>query len=605
MNKYFNLIYLIITFILVIIFGFFLTALFLPNPSKIKILSKNIVNTPTIKSYLENTYNSGYDANPSPSPAPSPAPAPAPSPAPSSHPSQFINDIVNYKFYDHTAALNPQPQPLATYIKSAFKYFNFFYEIAPDNLLNAFETAKNTSIVWPPKYNEKHRLLAFPYVSGNIFTGLYQYLAAKSSVATMPCWYICKYDSTNYNNSLYNKIFDTKYKIAKNKGHLIEYKLFTTFFGNVVEYETKENVFNKDGSSYRESHLLKYKTGGYTLENHLNPKVRKSSIYLEVQHTCFPLPGTDYPFCDDGGWWTYLSVGSGIWWEAKNPIIAKNKLHLLYCCGWTIDQFVDITENFRGGYSLIDAILTGIYNDEHPKNHKPGKGLALRTMEGNNGDTVVSKFFINFILFLAIILYLLILICINIYKIFKNLNSKDAIILRTLYISIFIIIIFTLLWYFTYICIDDFFQGLGWMTLDMALKKTKLTPYQFFEEAIFGTNNNPICNGLNMTEWFDGFLYKAVSNKKFTSAIMTMQPNKSGCWMVEMFDITKEELDALEHHPILLAQAEAHWKLAQRRDSACIIHLDEVRKNMKAASVSFEEAGIDESAFVELRDQAA
>ena len=72
-----------------------------------------------------------------------------------------------------------------------------------------------------------------------------------------------------------------------------------------------------------------------------------------------------------------------------------------------------------------------------------------------------------------------------------------------------------------------------------------------------------------------------------------------------MFDITKEELDALEHHPILLAQAEAHWKLAQRRDSACIIHLDEVRKNMKAASVSFEEAGIDESAFVELRDQAA
>ncbi len=65
MNKYFNLIYLIITFILVIIFGFFLTALFLPNPSKIKILSKNIVNTPTIKSYLENTYNSGYDANPS------------------------------------------------------------------------------------------------------------------------------------------------------------------------------------------------------------------------------------------------------------------------------------------------------------------------------------------------------------------------------------------------------------------------------------------------------------------------------------------------------------------------------------------------------------
>ena len=77
------------------------------------------------------------------------------------------------------------------------------------------------------------------------------------------------------------------------------------------------------------------------------------------------------------------------------------------------------------------------------------------------------------------------------------------------------------------------------MTLDMAYEKTNLSPYKFFEEAIFSANSNPICNGLNMTEWFDEYLYDAVSSRGFMSAIMTQQPNKSGCWMVEMFDVIK------------------------------------------------------------------
>lgn len=158
-------------------------------------------------------------------------------------------------------------------------------------------------------------------------------------------------------------------------------------------------------------------------------------------------------------------------------------------------------------------------------------------MQGDNGNEAVGKFFVNFILFFVIILYLLILIFKNIYEIFKNFNDKSSVVLKTLYISIFMIIIFTLIWYFMYVSIDDFLKGLGWMTLDMALEETKMTPHQFFEEAIFGTNSNPICNGINMTEWFDFFLYQSVANKGFLSAIMTMQPNKSGTWMVEMFDI--------------------------------------------------------------------
>tara|TARA_A100001015_G_scaffold234090_1_gene265445 strand:- start:171 stop:737 length:567 start_codon:yes stop_codon:yes gene_type:complete len=71
----------------------------------------------------------------------------------------------------------------------------------------------------------------------------------------------------------------------------------------------------------------------------------------------------------------------------------------------------------------------------------------------------------------------------------------------------------------------------------MAYEKTGLSPHEFFEEAIFGTNSNPICNGLNLIEDLDQYLYEEVAKNGFLSAIMTQQPNKSGCWMVEMFDV--------------------------------------------------------------------
>ena len=249
------------------------------------------------------------------------------------------------------------------------------------------------------------------------------------------------------------------------------------------------------------------------------------------------MPGFDYPYCDDGGWWTYLSVGSGIYWNANRPIICKNKLHLLHCCGWTLDQFVDITNGFGGGNNLVNAVFRKIYNDEHPKNQKPNVGLGFRIMNGKNGDEVVRKFFLNIILFFFIIIYLIILIFKDLFELFKNLKDKSNVVTKMTLVSIYMVIIFTLIWYLIYVALNDFFKGLGWRTLDMALEETNMTPHQFFEEAIHGTNSNPICNGLNMTEWFDAFLYKAVIDKGFTSAIMTMQPNKSGCWMVEMFDI--------------------------------------------------------------------
>ena len=555
MNSKFNLVYLIIVFICVIIVAYIITPIFLPDPKKLKLHSADKVPYPkNFVDYLNNIYkdtkkksNLHYET-------------------------ECINEITSVINIDHN--FNPEdplnPKSMKKSITSGLRYFNFIWETAPDSILNLFETAKNTTVEWPPKYNQKYRLLAFPYVSGNIFSGLYQTLSNKSSVATMPSWYLSKYDPIDYSNSLYNKIFDSKIvnqvSVSDKEDTISQYKVLTTFWGKVVEYETTP-ILRKYIDSSNEENLFtgKYKTGGYILESdyisiqnfihngnlawdevqltkHIltknNPYKPNNKYYLEVQHTCYPMPGYDYPYCDDGGWWTYLSVGCGIYWNANRPIICKNKLHLLHCCGWTLDQFVDIVIGYGGGNNLVNAVFRKIYNDEHPKNQKPNVGLGFRIMNGKNGDVVVRKFFLNIILFFFIIIYLIILIFKDLFELFKNLKDKLNTVTKITLISIYMIIIFTLIWYLIHVALNDFFKGLGWRTLDMALEETNMTTHQFFEEAIHGTNSNPICNGLNMTEWFDSFLYKAVIDKGFTSAIMTMQPNKSGCWMVEMFDIT-------------------------------------------------------------------
>lgn len=549
MNSYFNLIYLIILFVFIIIAAFIATPLFLPNPSDLKLLP-HVMTPKNLREYLYALYNNNK----------------------SEQHNKVLEDILRYKFISHEKTT---PDHVTHYIQnysSSLDYFNFIYENAPNDLKSSYNTAVNTSKSWPPKYNEKYRLLAFPYVSGNIFTGLYQTLAAKSGSATMPCWFISKYDCNDYSKSLYNRIFNrtiVPYK-PTDSSKTFYYERLLNFFGNVVEYErtTEPYLLFNNESTHESMHESNseysiIKTGGYVLEydyqNLLgndpfdrHPLTKESAktisstletnnkyISLEVQHTCFPMPGVDYPYCDDGSYWTYLAAGSGIYWKCKRPIIAKNKLHLLYCCGWSINDFVDITKNFGGGKNLVEVILKVIYNNEHPRSQKPMPGLGFRSMKGENGDIVVRKFFVSFIIFFFIIIYLLISICKNIFKIFKNFNDKSSVVLKSTYIIISLVIIFSLIWYFVFVLVNDFFIGLGWMTLDMAYEKTNLSPYKFFEEAIFSTNSNPICNGIHMSEWFDQYLYSAVSSKGFLSAIMTQQPNKSGCWMVEMFDVVK------------------------------------------------------------------
>ena len=269
MNSKFNLIYLIIVFILVIIVSYVFTPMFTPDPNNMKLEGKQNKYT-NLENYLVGVY--GNDSK------------------------EVINDIVNHKFYDKDYPASGNPKDIKINIPTAIKYFNFLYETAPKEIKDSFVTARNTTVSWPPKYNEKYRLTSFPYVSGNIVSGLYQTLSNKPGGSTMPTWYISKYDPNNYNNSLYNKVFDkthhtiptvtiTDKAFNEHSGEPLTYYVLKTFFGDVVEYET--TPLNVLGNQSRpEYDKFRYKTGGYILhQDFINIYIGKPNIFDKTKVT--------------------------------------------------------------------------------------------------------------------------------------------------------------------------------------------------------------------------------------------------------------------------------------------------------------------------------
>jgi hypothetical protein len=133
---------------------------------------------------------------------------------------------------------------------------------------------------------------------------------------------------------------------------------------------------------------------------------------------------------------------------------------------------------------------------------------------------------------------------VTIIQLFVNIRNKSKkgviiVILTTLIILVALII------FYLFVIFEDFFRGLGWMTLDMALKETNMTLYQFIEECVLGTQQNPICNSLAMTQTFDIDVQVYTHAMKYESFILTSQPNKTGTWEVEICDLRYFDKDNL------------------------------------------------------------
>lgn len=385
-------------------------------------------------------------------------------------------------------------------IMNTIRYFNYIYDDAPRSILDNFPVAENLSFSWPPKLGSRYRLTAFPYPkSTNILSAVYDTISNTVDAYTFPAWIIQRRNPLDFNNSIYNNNYFRDYQ------------------------------------------------------------------YIEVVHACYPIPGFKYPNCDDGGYWLYLATGSGVFWNTGKCVVSLNKLsllHDLYNCslkarrevaelnkltknniqlppvvGLSIQDIVDRLEGKGGGNSIMVAIFSIVHAlTTHNFNVKI---IGFKNITPSDSGSAAWD---NFISRTFLILYLIAVLFIQFFVNVRNKNIQEIIIL----LLTCLVILAVLIYIFFFVVFEDFFRGLGWITLDMALKETNMTLYQFVEECVTGTLKNTTCNSLAMTQIFDPDTEIYTRALGYDSFILTSQPNKTGTWEVEICDLRKFD----PKHPI-------------------------------------------------------
>lgn len=374
-------------------------------------------------------------------------------------------------------------------IMNTLRYFNYIYDNAPRLILDNYPISENLSFSWPPKLGYRYKLTAFPYPKSSfILAAVYQTISNTVDAYTFPGWMIQRRNPLDFNNSIYNN-----------------------------------NYFR----AYQD---------------------------IEVTHACYPPPGSKWPYCDDGGYWLYLATGSGVFWNTGKCFVSLNKLSLLYdlyncslktrrevatlppVVGLSIQDMVDRMKGKGGGYSIMVAIFTIVHSlNLHELSVKI---VGFKNITPSDGGKTTWD---NFISRTFLILYLIAVTIIQMFVNIKNKSKKQI----ALVVLTCLIILAALIYIFLFVIFEDFFRGLGWMTLDMALKETNMTLYQFVEECVLGTQKNPICNSLAMTQIFDLDTEIYTHALGYDSFILTSQPNKTGTWEVEICDLRNFDKDHL------------------------------------------------------------
>jgi hypothetical protein len=379
-------------------------------------------------------------------------------------------------------------------ILNTLQYFNYIYDNAPREILNNYSMADNLSFSWPPKLGSRYKLTAFPYPkSTNIFKAVYETISNTIDAYTFPGWNIQRRNPFDFNNSIYNNNFFRSYQ------------------------------------------------------------------YIEILHACYPPPGKKWPFCDDGGWWLYYAGGSGVFWNTGKCFVSLNKLSLLYdiykCSlktrkeiaqfnkslnqkltippvyGLSISDMVKRLEGKGGGKSITVAIFTIVEALTKRKVNKDSiKMIGFKNMKPSETGRPAWN---NFITRTFLMFYLL-LITLFIY--FTNLKGKSWKFIMISTIVTFILLC-SYLYVYIFVIFEDFFRGLGWMTLDMALDETNMNLTEFVTECVTGNLKNPTCNSLAMIQLFDLDVENHTFAMGYDSFILTSQPNKTGNWEVEICDL--------------------------------------------------------------------
>lgn len=378
---------------------------------------------------------------------------------------------------------------------------NFLWNNLPDDYRHHFPVAYNLSFKWPPQKGERAKLTAFPYPKGgkkgwflNFIEGMASLLNNTADQATFPGWLVSIYDQNDPNNNEYAK------------------------------WLTKNLPWNAD-------------TG---------PVNQNNGVYIEVTHACYPPPDYEYPTCDDGGYWLYLTPGSGVFWNTGNKcLVASNKIDAMLKMlnttigkAWlqkqgykdSLDYLTQTLKNTGGGMSLINA-MQKVIDAMQDKTQIPTI-TAFRNMEP---ATTFSTwygwiFYTSFMVILLLTLVIYSFVCLR--RSFKG-QQKWWLTILVLLLTGSITIGMYYLWF--NVVSDKMLTNFGYMTLDMALSKSKLSLSEFISASVDG--KNLLANSLAMIQNYDFHLEELASALGLSSIIFHTQPNKSGSWAIEIIDV--------------------------------------------------------------------
>lgn len=384
--------------------------------------------------------------------------------------------------------------------RSTWSQHNFFWDSASDELRKNSPVATNLSLAWPPPRGSRSRLTAFPYPPDstssfwlmNFARGMKSLLDNTRGSITFPGWLVSVYDPTDPNDNPYGR--------AMHDMGL-----------------TRTQLRGADDASCTEQ-------------------------WMEVIHACYPPPGQEYPYCDDGGYWLYMTPGTGVYWgTGQRWLVANNKIDALYrMLDTPVGDRIMNAEGFKkptdflasklegtgGGLNLLAAMRNVI--DAMQSHQRVPTITAFRNMDG--GDSRPT-WFLFCVYWCGTVVAVATGVALTVRAALRKLWRRSAALGVGTAAGSLLLGAFG--WY---VVTERALRGFGYVTLDQALAKSSAgSIHALLERAANG--RDMVANGLCMVQNFDLLLEQLAMGLKLTSVIMHAQPNKSGSWAVEIMDM--------------------------------------------------------------------
>lgn len=387
---------------------------------------------------------------------------------------------------------------------------NFFWDNAAAEVRARAPIATNLSLSWPPPKQSRSRLTAFPYPPDshsrfwlvNFARGIKALLDNSRDAITFPGWLVSVYDPADPNANEYGKALAHRGLQGSQIGSL--------------NGEAEEQ-------------------------------------WMEVIHACYPPPGHGYPMCDDGGYWLYMTPGTGVYWgTGKRWLVANNKIDAVYKMLDTdfgrklmrAEGFTDATdflasklEGTGGGTRLVSALRSVI--EAMQAHTRVPKITAFRDMAGGDARPAWLLFCTYACVGGVLLLAGMAMTARALGQAASGRRAGRGARLRRAgalgaATAAGALVFAAVGWYAV---AEQALRGFGYVTLDQARAKSPSggSVQDFVRAARDGTDM--VANSLCMVQNYDLLLEQLARGLRLTSVVMHAQPNKSGSWAVEIMDV--------------------------------------------------------------------